>query len=31
MESDRYVDRNALQWLAELDVFTRQIDGQIGR
>lgn len=31
MESDRYVDRNALQWLAKQDVFARQVDGQMGR
>lgn len=31
MESDRDVDRNALQWLTELDMLARQEDGQIGR
>lgn len=31
MESDKNVDRNALQWLAELHVLARQVDGEIGR
>lgn len=29
MESDRYVERNALQGWAELAVLARQVDGQI--